>query len=277
MANVTLTTAAKYLQEKWTKEVEEPFDNALYAADLVTRRDGLVASDGNKINIPFVASVTARNKSASSAVTFDANTETEVELNIDKHKYFAFLIEDIAKIQAYPNLQNLYKNRGMESVLRALDGDLLGLHASAGTNVSGGASADDADILSVVSALDAGNVPQTERAGIVGYKVMNDLRTVNKYSAYDQTGKTGLAVSGKAKVANVYGMDIYMSNNVVDDLTNTHNLFFHKSGLGLAVQQKPKFEIEYSVDYIGTKCVVHAIYGVAVERAAAVVDLERNS
>lgn len=277
MANVTLTTAAKYLQEKWTRDVEEPFDNALYYADLVTRRDGLVADGGNKINIPFVASVTARDKSAGSAVTFDANTETEVEMSINKHKYFAFLIEDITQIQAYPNLQQLYKNRGMESVLRAMDSDLVGLHASAGTNVAGGATIDDADILSIVAALDAGNVPQTDRAGIVGYKTMNDLRGINKYSAYDQTGKTGLAVSGQAQVASVYGMDIYMSNNVTDDLTNTHNLFFHKSGLGLAVQQKPRFQIEKSIDYIGWKCVVDAIYGVAVERAGSVVDLERNS
>lgn len=243
----------------------------------MTRRDGLMADGGDTLHIPFVASVTARSKSASSNVTFDANTETEVTMSINKHKYFAFLIEDLTKLQAFPNLQALYRNRGKEAVLRALDSDLAGLHASAGTNVSGGATVDDADFLSAISALDAGNVPQTQRSAIVGYKVMNDLRSVNKYTAYDQTGKTGLAASQGALVSSVYGVDIYMSNNVVDDTTNTHNLLFHKSGLGLAVQMKPKFEIEYSVDALGWKCAVQAVYGVAVERAAAVVDIERNS
>ena len=72
-------------------------------------------------------------------------------------------------------------------------------------------------------------------------------------------------------------MDIFMSNNVVDDLTNTHSLFFHKSAVSLAVQLKPTYKMEDSVDYIGVKSVLHTIYGVAVERSAAFVDLERNS
>lgn len=277
MANVTTTTVDKYLPEVWTKQVEEPFDKAVYFKDLVTRRDGLVSDGGDLIHIPFVASTTARSKSASTDVTFDAATEAEVTLAINKYKYFAFKIEDIAALQSNYALQSLYRNRGMEAVLRSLDADLGGLHASAGTNVSGGATVDDADILSAISALDGGDVPQTQRSAIVGYKTMNDLRGINKYTAYDQTGKTGLAASSGALVASVYNVDVYMSNNVTDDLTNTHNLLFHKSGLGLAIQQKPKFEMEYSVDALGWKCAVQAIYGVAVERAGSVVDIERTS
>lgn len=277
MANVTTTTADKYIGDVWTKQVEEPFDKAVYFKELVTRRDGLVADGGDTIHIPFVAAVTARSKSASTDVTFDANTETEVTMSINKHKYFAFKIEDIVKLQSNYALQELYRNRGMEAVLRALDGDLGGLHASAGTNVSAGATVDDADFLSAISALDGGDVPQTQRAVIVGYKSMNDLRTVNKYTAYDSTGKTGLAASNGALVSSVYGVDVYLSNNVVDDSTNTHNLMFHKSGLSLAIQMKPRFELEYSVDALGWKCAVQSIYGVAVERAGAVVDIERNS
>ena len=174
-------------------------------------------------------------------------------------------------------MMELYRERGMEAVLRAIDTDLLGLHASAGTNVSGGATIDDADFLSAVYALDAGEIPQENRSAIVGHKFMNDLRGINKFTAYDQTGKTGLAVSGKANVPNLYGVDIYQSGNVADDTTNTHNLMFHKSGLSLAVQQKPKFHMEESVDVLGTKCAVDAVYGVAIERAAAVVDIERTS
>lgn len=277
MANVTVTTAAVYIPELWTKQVEKPFDKALYSADVVTRRDALVSSGGDTIHVPFVASVDARNKAASTNVTYDANTESEVTVSINKHKYFAFTTEYISVLQSNYALQELYRERGMEAVLRAIDTDLLGLHASAGTNVSGGATIDDADFLSAVYALDAGEIPQENRSAIVGHKFMNDLRGINKFTAYDQTGKTGLAVSGKANVPNLYGVDIYQSGNVADDTTNTHNLMFHKSGLSLAVQQKPKFHMEESVDVLGTKCAVDAVYGVAVERAAAVVDIERTS
>jgi hypothetical protein len=70
-------------------------------------------------------------------------------------------------------------------------------------------------------------------------------------------------------------MELYMSNNVAED-TVTHNLFFHKSGLSLAMQLKPTYKMEDSVDVIGVKSVLHTIYGVGVERANAVVDVERT-
>lgn len=277
MANVTPTTAAKMIAEKWTRKIELPFYKALYFKELVTRRDELVADGGNKLNIPFLSSYDARDKVAGTPVTYDANTETEIELTINKHKYLAFTIEDIVKVQSNYNLQEAYRGAQKEAILRAIDTDLASVHASAGTNVAGGATVDDADMLAVVLALDLANVPQTDRAGIVGAKVMGDLRAVNKYSTYDQTGRTGLAVGDNPNVPRAYGMDLYMSNNVVDDLTNTHNLFFHKSGISLAIQLKPTYKMEDSVDVIGVKSVLHTIYGLAVERAAAVVDLERNS
>lgn len=277
MANVTPTTAAKYIQEAWTRDVQKPFYKNLKFADLVTRWDSLVSTGGNKINAPFLSSYDARAKTAGSDVTFDANTETEVEISINKHYYLALVLEDITLAQSNYQLKTLYQGAAAEAVARQMDTDIAGLHASAGTNVAGGATVDDADILSVVYALDAAEVPQEDRAGVVGHKVMNDLRGVNKYSAYDQTGKTGLAVSGKSAIAQVYGMDLYQSGNVVDDTTNTHNLFFHKSALVLALQKKPTYEMEYSVTKLGWLVALQAIYGVGVLRAAALVDLERNS
>jgi len=277
MGNITTTTAAKFIAEVWTKKIEKPFYKALYFADLVTRRDELVAGGGSKIHIPFLSSYDARDKAAGTAVTYDANTETEITLTINKHKYLAFLIEDIVKVQTSYPIAEAYRGAQKEAVTRAMDSDLAALHASAGTNVAGGATADDADMLSIVLALDIANVPQTGRSGVVGSKVMGDLRAVNKYNSYDQTGNTGTAVRRDNLIAHVYNMDLYMSNNVVDDATNTHNLFFHESAISLAVQLKPTYKMQDDVDYIGLKSVLHTIYGLAIERSAAFVDLERAS
>jgi len=272
--SITPTTAAKMIAEQWTRDIEKPFYNALFFQDAVTKRTEL-SSGGTKLNIPFLSSYNARDKVAGTPVVYDANVETEIELTINKHKYLAFILEDITKIQANYNLQELYRGAQKEAIARAIDTDIGALHASAGTNVAGGATVDDADILAVVAALDLANVPQTDRAGIVGAKTMGDLRAVNKYAAYDQTGKTGTAVSDNPNVPMVYGMDLYMSNNVAAD-TVTHNLFFHKSAISLALQLKPTYKMEDSVDVIGLKTVLHTIYGVAVERSAALVDLERT-
>jgi hypothetical protein len=115
------------------------------------------------------------------------------------------------------------------------------------------------------------------RRGVVGTYTKGDLLGVNKYTAYDQTGKSGKAVDGSGGlIGNVYGMDLYFSQNVPTSSTG-RNLFFHKKAINVAQQQKPKFEMEYSVDALGWKTALHTIYGVGVERAASVIELTRTT
>jgi len=277
-SNVTRASAqtGQLIVEKWTQDVQQPFDKALQAKDLVTDRSGLVADGGDTINIPTVGSVNARAKAASTNITFDDPTGSPLSIAIDKHYYVGVLIEDIAKVQSSFNLQQIFKVRMAEALARQVDTDILAKYASAGTSIAGGATIDDADILAVVAALDAANVPVEGRAGIVSASVKGDLLGINKFTAYDQTGLKGTAVSGgDLNRWDLYGMRLVMSQNVPVS-TTTRNLFFHKSALSLAEQQKPRFETEYSVDALGWKTALHTIYGVGVERPAALIELTRT-
>lgn len=243
-------------------------------AKLVQDRSGLAQGGGDTINVPFVAGVNARAKAASTQVTFDSPDGTAIALAIDKHYYVAVLIEDIAKIQSNYDLKAAFQQRMAEALARQVDTDLLGLYTSAGTVVSAGTTVDDADVLAIVNAFDTANTPQSMRRGVIGHNTKNDLQGVNKYVAYDQTGKTGLAVDGSdGLVSSVYNMDIFHSGNN----PTTHNLFFHKSAITLIQQQAPKFEMEYVVRDIGWNTVLHTVYGVGVERSASVLDVTRTS
>ncbi len=278
-SNVTRAIAqtAQYIQELWTRDIQQPFDKELQMAKLVQNRSGLAAGGGDTINVPFVAGVNARAKTASTAVTYDSPDGTAIVLAIDKHYYSAALIEDIAKVQSNYDLKSAFQQRMAESLARQVDTDLHALFSAVGTSVTGGAAVDDADVLAVVAALDAANTPQAQRRGIIGHYTKQDLLGVNKYVAYDQTGKTGKAVDGSdGLVGSLYGIDIYHSGNVPTSTTG-RNLFFHKSAVTLIQQQAPKFEMEYSVDYVGTKSVLHTIYGVGVERAASLIELTRTT
>jgi hypothetical protein len=162
-------------------------------------------------------------------------------------------------------------------VKQSLATDLASLYGSAGTTVAAGAAVDDADIIAVVSALDNANVPQSERYGVIGQYTKGDLLNVNKYTAYDQTGKTGKAIDGSdGLIASVYGMDLQMSQNVQVSTTG-RNMFFHKKAISLAQQLKPTYKMEDSVDHIGMKAVLHAIYGVGINRASALVQVTRTT
>lgn len=279
-SNVTRAIAqtAQYIQELWTREVEKPFYKSLQAANLVQRRDSLVADGGDILNIPFMAQIDARAKAASTDITFDSPEGTPITINIDKHYYSAVKIEDIAAVQSSYDLKNMFHEAQTEAVARQIDTDVLALYASATNTVTGGATIDDADILAVVAYFDANNVPLSGRRGIIGPNSKNDLLNVNKYVAYDQTGKTGKAVDGSdGLVSQLYNMDIYMSQNVPNVTSLGRNLFFHKKAMTLAEQLKPTYKVDWDLNSLAWKTVLHAIYGVGVERPAAMVQVTRTT
>lgn len=283
MANLNSNTTgaiaatAQMVPEIWSKEVEKPFYKALKFANLVGRDDSLVSGGGDIIRKPFLDTINARAKSASTAVTYDSPDGTPISYNIDKHYYSAVLIEDFAKVQASYAIASAWREAQAEAVARQIDTDLASLYGSAGTTVAAGAAVDDADVIAVVAALDNALVPQSERFGVIGQYTKGDLLNVNKYVAYDQTGKTGKAVDGSdGLMASVYGMDLHMSQNVQVSTTG-RNMFFHKKALSLAQQLAPTYKMEDSVDHIGMKAVLHAVYGVGVNRASALVQVTRTT
>ena len=278
-SNVTriIAQTSQYVKEIWDREIQQPFDKTLQAKKLVQDRSGLAKGGGDIIRMPFTAGIDARPKSASTDVTYDSPEGSPIALNIDKHYYTAVKIEDIAKVQSNFDLKAAFQTRMAEALARQIDTDLLALYASAGTTVSAGAAVDDADMIAVVAAFDAANTPMDLRRGIIGTYTKGDLLGVNKYTAYDQTGKTGKAVDRSGGLlANVYDMDIYFSQNVPTSTTG-RNLFFHKSAINVAEQLAPKFEMEYSVDALAWKVALQTVYGIGVERAASVIEVTRTT
>lgn len=285
MANPTLNTnvtrsialTSDYIQQKWTRDIQQPFDRILQAAKLVQDRSGLIADGGNQLNIPFTSIVTARSKAANTAITFDSAEGAPVVITIASHYYVGVLIEDIAKIQSSYDLRSAFQERMAEALAVQVDTDLMNQYTNAGSVVSCGASVDDADVLAIVTAFDLVNTPPDQRYGIIGHNTKADLLGVNKYVAYDQTGKTGKAVDGSTDMTGeIYGMQFMHSGNV-QTATTGHNLFFHKRALSLAQQKAPTFEMIYSVDYLGWKTALYTIYGVGVERAGSVLDVQRTT
>lgn len=278
-SNVTLSIAqtSQYVQEIWSREIQQPFDKSLQIAKLVKDLSGLAKGGGDLIRSPFTSAVNARAKSASTDLTFDSPEGAPVVLNIDKNYYVGVKIENIASVQSNYDLKAAFYERMSEALARQIDTDGLALYASAGTSVSGGAAIDDADILSVVTTFDLANTPMDARRGIVGPYTKADLSGVNKYVAYDQTGKTGLAVNQSGGlVSNVYDMDIYFSQNVPTSTTG-RNLFFHKNAISVAKQQPPKFSTQFMVRSDAWETSLTTIYGWGVERSASLIELSRTA
>lgn len=272
MGNVTPTTAAVFVPEVWAADIQKHTKANLVLADLVKRADADVAQFGDKVHFPFLAEVSARDKSAGTDVTFDAATESEIQLDIDKHKYFAFVVEDIVKAQSKYDLRAAYTEAAGYAMAKAIDSSLAGLATGFSQTVSAGAALEDADVIDAIQTLDAGDVPRENRAFVIHPEAMADLRALDKFTRYDAVGQAGIqAGRNNGLVANVYGIDVYMTTQVTTsagtpDLLN--NMLFHRDALVAAIQVAPKVEAEYSVDKLGWKVAAHTIYGVKELRDA---------
>lgn len=270
-----LSASAEVIKEIWDKEIHKPFYKTLQSAKLVNRDDGLVAGGGDIVRKPFLDTIDARAKAASTDVTFDVPFGTPISYNIDKHYYSAVRIEKISEVQSNWNLQEAFRGAQGEALARQVDTDVLGQFASAGTSVTGGADVDDADIIAIVAAFDAANTPMDMRRGVINSATKGDLLTVNKYTEYEKTGRTGKAVDGSGGlIANVYDMDLFHSQNVPTS-TTIRNQFFHKKALSLAEQLRPTTETEKVARSLALDVVVHTIYGVNVDRPASFIELTR--
>lgn len=282
MANITKTTADVFVEEVWARDIKLALERNLVLANLVDRYDSEVKSGGDVVHVLSLANLGAADTKASGTnITYTANTETQRDITINQHKYKAILIEDLVSVQANTNLRDKYTAKMGYSLKLAIDTAIADLHTGLSQNVSAGAALDDADIIAAHEMLDVADVPRDNRNLVVHSEALADLRAINKYTEYQFTGEKGVAVGGNnGLVANVYGTNVYFSNNIAETAGTPnllHNLLFQKEAFGLALQQSPKLVAEYSVDSLGWKIAMHTIYGVAEIRDEFAVDIELNS
>jgi hypothetical protein len=280
MANVTPTTGAVFIPEVWAADILRHTRSNLVLANLVKRYDSDVKNGGDVIHIPRLAEVSARTKTPGTAVTFDAATELEYTITVNQHRYFAFTIEDIVKAQSRTDLRSEYTEAAGYSLAKAVDSSIAGLYSGLSQTQAGGSALTDAVVINAIEKLDTADAPRDNRSFVIHSEAMADLRILDKFTRYDAVGTAVQDGKRNGLVANVYGVDVYMSNNVVEAAGTPnvlHNLMFHKEAFGLAQQVSPKVEAEYSVDELGWKVAAHTLYGVSELRDSFAVDVTLNS
>lgn len=279
MANFNKTTSDVFIPEIWSKDINMATEKNLVMAGLVWRVDGLVKDGGDVVHIPNVTNFSARDKAEGSDITFDANTETDIDLNINVHKYVGVKIEDLVATQSSYDLRSIYTDRMGYAVANAIDSSLLGLYSGLSQSVSAGAALTDAHVISALEKLDVADVPRSERQFVFHSEALADMRGISKYTEYQFTGERGVANSD-GQVSTLYGVPVYFSNNVVETAGSPnllHNLLFHKDAFVAAIQMQPKTVAEYSVDSLAWKVATQTIYGVAENRDLFAVDIQLNS
>ena len=126
MANITPTVAAVHIGEVWPKDVIRSQEFNLVIAPRVYRRWEF-AGHGDVYHVPRIANMTANTKTAGTAWTPEALTDTEQTVTINVHQVAGFEIESITEVLSNTALAKEYKQKIGYALGRAVDVNLATL------------------------------------------------------------------------------------------------------------------------------------------------------
>ena len=275
--NTTTTVAAKFIPEIWSDEVIAGYKKNLVLANLVTNMKH-TGKKGDSIHIPAPARGSANAKAASTQVTLNAPSHSEVVVSINKHYEYSTLIEDIAEVQALSSLRRFYTDDAGYALATQVDTDLFGLVSAlnGGTQLGGdgGSSAadiTDAGIRKMILTLDNNDTPMDNRSLVIPPVAANDLLGINRFTEQQYIGNGDAIKTGK--IGQIYGVDVYVSSNCPTSSTNRVGVMLHKDALVLAEQMGVRSQTQYKQEWLGDLFTADTIYGVAELRDNAGVSI----
>jgi N4-gp56 family major capsid protein len=305
--NTALTEAATFVPEIWSDEIIASYQKNLKMAPLV-KRIAMTGKKGDVIHIPKPTRGDANAKAADTAVTIIANTESELQVTINRHFEYSRLIEDIVEVQALSSLRQFYTEDAGYALAVQVDNDL---HA-AGTGFGDGgavvfspAATDyqhtgcffndngtttqytddtlvagdeftDAFFRDMIQKMDDNNVPMENRNLIIPPATRNAIMGIDRYVSSD-------FVSGKSVesglIGNLYGVDVYVSancrtieaaaDNTASSVDTRAALLFHTDAVVMAEQLAVRSQTQYKQEYLSTLYTADTLYGVQVYRPEA--------
>lgn len=297
---VNKTAADKFIPEIWSDEVVAAYKANLVLANLV-RKMSFKGKKGDTLHIPKPTRGVAAAKAANTAVTIQANTESEVQVLIDQHFEYSRFIEDIVETQALSSLRSFYTDDAGYALAKKVDDTLIALGKSFG---DGDASdwvhsnvyyidattgltlyAEDTVITSdvftdagfrkLIQLMDDADVPMDGRKFAIPPSLRNAIMGIDRYNSSDFVDGRGV---NNGQIGKLYGIDIYVSSNMPIIETAAANsvgdavkaaLLFHTDTMVFAEQLGVRSQTQYKQEYLSTLYTADTLYGVKVVRPEA--------
>ena len=293
--HVTNTTGATFIPELWSDEIIAAYKKNLVMANLVSKMS-FKGKKGDTLHIPKPTRGTASAKAASTQVTLQAATESEVQVLVNKHYEYSRLIEDITEAQALASLRQFYTGDAGYALAKQVDTDLiqlgrgvqggdgsadynkavLGADGSTlyvdGTNV--GTALTDAGIRRIIQRLDDADVPMDGRVLVVPPSARNTLMGLARFTEQAFVGEVGGGNTIRnGQIGDLYGVKVFVTTNCDTATTNTTRvgLMFTKDAFVLAEQMGVRSQTQYKQEYLGTLFTSDMLYGVKELRDEAAV------
>jgi N4-gp56 family major capsid protein len=298
--HVTNTTAATFIPEIWSDEIIAAYKNNLVLANAVNKMSH-VGKKGDTIHIPKPTRGSASAKAASTQVTLIAATESEVQVSIDKHYEYSRLIEDITDVQSQPSLRRFYTEDAGYALGKQVDSDLGSLGKTFGddngsgsdwihsnsyyVDGSNGIAAYAVDTVAVtdvftdlafrelVKELDDNDTPMDGRFLVIPPSVRSTIMGIDRYVSADFVSSSPVQ---NGLIGQLYGVDIYVSNNLPVVETAADNsasavdtvgaIMAQRDAMVLVEQMGVRTQTQYKQEYLGDLMTADTLYGVKTVR-----------
>ena len=264
MANVTKTTTDVFLGEMWSDAVLEFAQKRMQLRNQITDFSAL-ATGVDRINIPQVKEDTKRDKSADSAVTYDANTDTSRTIPLDQHIYEAKRIEDIANVQSNQSLFEVYASSMGYSLAKGVEAYLASKIQGHTQNLVTLATDDiilPAELRGGLELLLDQNYDYTD-GDTFFYANPKAYMGLMGQGDFTESQKRGDAVNPivSGNVMEIYGMPVYPSTDWSEGGVNISGSVFKRESVYYAEQFGVRSQSAYDIDHLATSVVVDMLFG----------------
>jgi hypothetical protein len=227
--------ASGFIPEIWSGKLQVKFYKSTVLGEITNNDwEGEIKGQGDKVNIRTIPTITISNYSKGQNLTNQVPTSTPLELNIDKGKYFAVVLDDVDATQADVKLMDMFTNDASQQMKIAIDADVLGtVYADAATANKGataGAISGDINLgttgaprqitssnvldmlLDMGQCLDEQNVPEDGRWVVIPAWAASMIKRSDLKQAY----LTGDSVTPlrNGKIGMIDRFTVYISNNL---------------------------------------------------------------
>jgi hypothetical protein len=220
----------------------------LVMGNLVNRDfEPTLAQGGDTVNVPIPPTLVANNLAEGGTVQTQNPTLGNAQIVLNTHAEATFLVPDVTKVLAVPDLLKLYMQPAMVALAEKIETDLLNTYASFTSNApvgTAGTLLTEAVVDAAETELFQAKLPATEpRYLIVDANSYSALRQIDRFSEYQTAGEAGLRAVIDGTVGKIKDFFVFRSQFVAktgSSPVTTHNLAFAKSALGLVVRRLPQ-------------------------------------
>ena len=297
----------------WDSQLKEMLLDDLMAMKYVRMIDGF--TDGDTLNIPSIGQAEVQDYTEGQAVRYTAMDTGNYTFTIDQYKQSGTTITNKMKQDSYymSELVSSFVPKQHRAIMKKMEADILAKmpdgQTAADTNTINGAyhrfvGGGTGNVIAIEDfarasyALQKANVPMTNLVAIVDPTVAYTLGTLtNIVNVSNNINMDGIVsknfVTGMKFVANIFGFDVYTSQNLKSGLAETvnsvavtngvANLFFSAApGTTMpligSLRQPPKVDSSYNKDLQQDEYVTTCRYGFKLFRPEnAVVVITDNT